>query len=104
MHRLALISTSKTDWPHDPASDQSSLAFHLSSVQGVFGGKFKGRDGGRGEKHKGGPKEQAAEEGPALPGVYESQDSNKLTVLASSVEADADEGTTSTRESSLSLA
>ena len=90
MHRLVLTSTDKSDWPHNVASDPQSLAFHLASVhqkqlptppskplaQAVEGLRVK-------------------EE---IPGVYDSAETAKLTVLASSVEMEQDEGETSVRQ------
>lgn len=77
MHRLALISTNKTDWPHDIASDSQSLAFHLGSVRQKKAAPFT--------------KPKSKE----IPGVYDSDETGKLTVLASSVEMEQHDGETS---------
>lgn len=86
MHRLALISTNKTDWPHDIASDSQSLAFHLGSVHQKKAAPF------------------TKPKGKEIPGVYDSDETGKLTVLASSVEMDQHDGETSVCQFPPSLA
>lgn len=100
MHRLALISSSVTDWPHDmyvhpvkrvfrkrcqhlgmlnSASDQASLAFHLGTV-----------------KQSKATAKSIDQPTPEIPGVYSTDSASKLSVLASSVEpSDHSEGKTS---------
>jgi hypothetical protein len=85
MHRLALIATNKSDWPHDVASDPQSLAFHLGTVH---------------QKQAPRSLEQAVDKLSVkeIPGVYDSAETAKLTVLASSVETDPEDGETSVRQ------
>lgn len=89
MHRLAIISTSKTDWPHDPSSDSSSLAYHLSSIH-----QRKVIRASAAKEIKEGPKKPVE-----IPGVYETSETSKLTVLASSLEVEEESGRSSSRES-----
>ncbi|CDZ96189.1 Thioredoxin-like fold [Phaffia rhodozyma] len=70
MHRLALISSSKSDWPRDISSDQDSLAFYLESVT----------------RTRPPPSSSPSPAVTEIPGVYQTSESGKLSVLASSVE------------------
>lgn len=89
MHRLALISTSKSDWPHDIASDSQSLAFHLGLVHQKKAPAKAVEDS---------LKKLTVKE---IPGVYDSSETAKLTVLASSVEMEQHDSETSVRQSHL---
>ncbi|KAL7412502.1 Sucrase/ferredoxin-like-domain-containing protein [Mrakia frigida] len=81
MHRLAVISTSKMDWMHDIAEETNSLAFHLSLVH-------------QRKNIRPSPPTTSTHKPVDIPGVYDTQETSKLTVLASSVEVDSDEGRT----------
>lgn len=85
MHRLAVISTSKTDWMHDIAEETNSLAFHLSLVH-------------ERKNIRPSPPATSTHKPVDIPGVYDTQETSKLTVLASSVEVDSDEGRTTARK------
>lgn len=85
MHRLALISTDRSDWPHDVASDPASLAFYLGSVHQKKAPPIRSLEMDVG-------KLRVTKE---IPGVYNSDETAKLTVLASSVEMEQIEGETS---------
>jgi hypothetical protein len=99
MRRLTLISGSVIEkLPHDIGDDPSSLAFFLSSIQEAIPVKAVSKPP---KTLEGGKKEEDG--GEDLPGVYDTKESKKMTILASNVEVDSHDGSTSVSKSSFFL-
>lgn len=109
MNRLAVISTSRTNWPKEISEEPETLACHLAEV--IASHKAPKPSVAVKEDNSVGPatnslgglslNDEAGEEGNKIPGIYETNEESKIAVLASSVEVgnEAEEGTTSVRKS-----